>query len=119
MRFDRVGWYICAALMCALVVFGCSQGGGGSVADLNGEWKDTADNAKFVINFNGDANTIAYGSEEVSVTIKEVAGDKITLLPAKGSDGEWELVRRWSDNGSSFTLVLVRNGQTHKLVKSS
>ncbi|MFO8086108.1 MAG: hypothetical protein R6U27_17500 [Desulfobacterales bacterium] len=114
-RYKWIG--LCVVLGFMLI----SCGGSASNGDISGIWKSDDGDMTLSINLNGEQKTIEMQGKTMLVTIEEIISDKMVKLNVKEDENTfstWTFQRRWSDNGSDFTLNLVLpDGNQENLIR--
>jgi hypothetical protein len=87
------------------------------LADLSGVWKGSECECEIVIDLASDTKSLTIEDQKMPVSVKGVVDDVISLNvnDGNGKTDEWKLVQRWNDNGSDFSLVLLRDGKREPL----
>jgi hypothetical protein len=96
---------------------GSSSGGGDKLADISGIWQGHDCNCEIVIDLASDTKTMTIAEQKLTVSVKEIVADKLALnvSDGNGTTEDWQLIQVWDDNGSTFSLALIRNGKREKL----
>lgn len=87
---------------------------GGSATDeansgINGVWKSDDGNKELTININGESKTIEMDGKIMPVTVESDTYKSMILQVQEDADtvSTWTLQKVWTDNGSSFTVILT------------
>ncbi len=109
--------FLIVALSLTTLSCGNSSAGGNKLADLSGVWKGKECDCEIVIDLANETKSMTIEDQKLAVSVKEFVDDKISLNVDDGSGkiDEWKLFRVWDDNGSTFSLALIRNGKREKL----
>jgi hypothetical protein len=77
-------------------------------SDINGVWKNKDGVAVLTINFNGESKTVEMGGKTMPATIKSDTYKEMIIDVQEDANqiSTWTLKKVWTDNGSSFTIIL-------------
>jgi hypothetical protein len=77
-------------------------------SDINGVWKNKDGVAVLTINFNGESKTVEMDGKIMPVTVKSDTYKEMIVNVQEDADkiSTWTLKKVWTDNGSSFTIIL-------------
>jgi len=105
------------ALSMATLSCGSSNAGGTQLADLSGVWKGSECECEIIIDLANDTKSMIIEDQKMAVSVKGVVDGVLSLNvnDGNGKTDEWKLIQRWDDNGSTFSLALIRNGKKESL----
>jgi hypothetical protein len=88
-----------------------------SIGDLSGVWQDKECSCNVVIDFGGENKSLTVNDQKMKVAVKSFVNDKVLMSveDGNGKSYDWEIIRVWDDNGSTFTLALIRDGRRESL----
>ena len=112
-----VNLILIVALSLTTLSCGSSSAGGNQLADISGIWKGNDCNCEIIIDLAHEAKSMTIGDQKIAVSVKGVVDNVLSLNvnDGNGKTDEWKLIQRWDDNGSTFSLALIRNGKKEAL----
>jgi len=112
-----VNLFLIVALSLATLSCGSSNAGGNQLADLSGVWKGSDCECEIIIDLASETKSMTIEDQEMAVSVKGIV-DGVLSLDVDEGNGQtdvWKLIQRWDDNGSTFSLALIRHGKKEAL----
>lgn len=115
----------CVTLIAAIfftfsLFIGCGSGAD-MPTQISGTWQRAEGGGNIEINLANEPKTLTLDGQSYTATIGKIdTGSNNVHLKVDtgaGQPEDWTIHQIWDDNGSNFTLSVIRNGAQEKLVK--